>query len=114
MTDLPEMSLLEKLYSETAQISWLELQRFFAQGLVMNVDPSLDLPEVALMFAEDKSKELALLVESSQVSAPSNDQARVWYAQEAELWSVVVAPFVLVQDRGDSLTNKESAVKKET
>ena len=99
MTNQTEMSLLEKLYSETAQISWLELQRFFAQGLVMNVDSSLDLPKVAVMFAEDNSKELALLVESEQVMAPSNEQARIWFEQRAELWSVVVAPFVLVQDR---------------
>ena len=102
MKDQTEMSLLEKLYLETAQISWLELQRFFAQGLVMNVDPSLDLPEVAAMLAEDKTQELAPLVKSSKVAAPSNEQARTWFEQEAELWSVVVAPFVLVQDRKQS------------
>jgi len=100
MSDIqPEMTLLEKLHSETAQISWLELQRFFAQGLVMNVESSLDLVEVAVLVAEDDSSQLNALLESNKVSAPSNDQARDWFERETLLWSVVVAPFVLVQER---------------
>ncbi len=99
VNDEPKMSLQEKLHSETAQISWLELQRFFAQGLVLNVEGSLDLVEVAMMFAQDQSNELAPFIESSKVVAPSNDQARDWFEKEVLLWSVVVAPFVLVQQR---------------
>lgn len=100
MTDnQPEMTLLEKLRSETAQISWLELQRYFAQGVVMNVNPSLNLVEVAMLFAQDESLSLKALLESAKVSLPSNDQARDWFKREALLWSVVVAPFVLVQER---------------
>jgi len=92
MSDIqPEMTLLEKLHSETSQISWLELQRFFAQGLVMNVEPSLDLVEVAVLVAEDDSSQLNALLESNKVSAPSNDQARDWFERETLLWSVVVA-----------------------
>jgi len=95
----PEMTLLEKLHSETAQISWLELQRFFAQGLVMNVESNLDLVEVAVLFAQDQSSQLQGLLESNKVSAPSNEQARSWFERETLLWSVVVAPFVLVQEK---------------
>ena len=96
--DNAEMSLLEKLHSETAQISWLELQRFFAQGVVMHVASETDLVEVAVLFAQDESEKLKSLVESNKVCAPSNDQARDWFEREAVLWSVVVAPFVLVQE----------------
>jgi len=92
--------LLQKLHSETAQISWIELQRFFAQGVVINVDSSLDLVEVAMMFAEDESNKLKPLLESKKVEPPTNQQAITWYESEAVLWSVVVAPYVLVQDRG--------------
>ena len=97
--DNAQMSLLEKLHSETAQISWLELQRFFAQGVVMQVDSEVDLVEVAVLFAEDESEKLKSLVETNKVCAPSNDQARDWFEREVVLWSVVVAPFVLVQER---------------
>ena len=94
-----ELSTIEKLYSETARISWLELQRFFAQGVVMNVVDTLNLLDVAVMFAEDSAEELQALVESGQVQAPTNQQAKQWFEREAVLWSVVVAPFVLVQDK---------------
>ena len=93
------LTTVEKLYSETARISWLELQRFFAQGVVMNVSPELDLVNVAVLFAEDKAEELEALIGAGQVCAPSNDQARKWFQHETVLWSVVVAPFVLVQDK---------------
>jgi len=65
----------------------------------MNVEPSLDLVEVAVLVAEDDSSQLNALLESNKVSAPSNDQARDWFERETLLWSVVVAPFVLVQER---------------
>lgn len=94
-----DLTTLEKLYSETAKISWLELQRFFAQGVVMNVAPELDLLKVAVMFAEDDAAQLALLLEDKQVVAPTNQQALHWFEHETSLWSVVVAPFVLVQDK---------------
>jgi len=98
-TNVEALSTLEKLYSETARIPWAELQRFFAQGVVMNVDGSLNLLDVAVMFAEDSAEELQALVEAGQVQAPSNEQALQWYEHEAVLWSVVVAPFVLIQDK---------------
>ena len=93
------LSKLEKLYSETARISWLELQRFFAQGVVIKVDDSLDLLDVAVMFADDLTDQLQLLLEAGQVRAPSNQEARNWYENKTALWSVVVAPYVLVQDK---------------
>ena len=93
-----ELTTEEKLFSETALISWLELQRFFAQGKVMWVAKDLDLVVVANLFAKDRTAELAPLLESLQIAAASNDQARRWYDNQEQLWSVVVAPFVLVQE----------------
>lgn len=92
-------SVKEKLLSETAKINWHDLQRFFAQGAVLRVDSALDLVEVATLFAEDNAVELEPLLGSLRVSQPTNDMAREWYANNTELWSVVVAPYVLVQDR---------------
>jgi len=89
---------LEKLHSETATIAWRELQRFFAQGSVLVVSDELDLVETALMFAQDNAGQLKPLLDEAKVVAPSNDQARAWYDSDAILWSVVVAPFVLVQN----------------
>ncbi len=92
-------SVTEKLLAETAKMRWHELQRFFAQGSVLVVDPSLDLVAVAVLFAEDKAEKIEPLLSNLTVRQPSNDQARAWYESDSELWSVVVAPYVLVQDK---------------
>ncbi len=91
-------TVTEKLLSETALFHWHDLQKFFAQGVVLWVDESLDLVSVASMFANDDSNQLEPLLEALQIRQPTNDQARQWYGDDVELWSVVVAPYVLVQE----------------
>lgn len=90
-------TLVEKLHSETAKISWLDLQPYFANGSLLAVDKSLDLIKIAVQFAEDNTDQLKDKIKSELISAPSNDQARAWYADNTDFWAVVVAPFVLVQ-----------------
>lgn len=90
-------SLMANLHAETAVISWHELQRFFAKGSVLFIDSSLDLVKVACYFAQDAADDLAPLLESEQVVKVSDEQAKAWFEQNTHLWSVVVAPFVLVQ-----------------
>jgi len=102
MTDSTPRSILEKLHSETALMHWVDLQRFFAQGKVLNIDKSLNLVETAVLFAKDAAESIEPLITSEQVAAPSNDQARAWFAANAELWAVVVAPYVLVQEASES------------
>lgn len=92
-------SVKDKLHGETARINWQDLQRFFAQGAVLHVSSNLDLIEIAVLFAEDNAEQLEPLLESLEIRQPSNDQARNWYANNVELWSVVVAPYVLVQEQ---------------
>ena len=104
----PELSLKQKLHSETALMPWRDLQRFFAKGVVVVVDSSLDLVLTAMMFAEDRANDLLPHTETGAVAAPSNDQARNWYLDDTELWSVVVAPYVLVQEQKESSLSKRS------
>ncbi len=77
---------------------WRDLQRFFAQGAVLWVHADLDLVHTASLFADDDAAALEPLLSELKVRQPSNQQARDWYERSAELWSVVVAPYVLVQD----------------
>jgi len=89
--------LKAKLNLETAQISWTELQRFFAQGSVIWVDAGLDLIEVASCIARDDSDQIKAWMNQSVVAPVSDQQAKNWLAQDATLWSVVVRPLILVQ-----------------
>ena len=53
--DEAETLLRAKLLGETATAPWRELQRFFAQGLVVWVAPGLDLIEVGLAMSGDRA-----------------------------------------------------------
>ena len=94
-----EQSILEKIHSETALMHWKDLQRFFAQGNVLCVQAPLNLVKTAVSFAENETATLAPHIESETIAQPTNEQARAWYDADAELWAVVVAPYVLVQQQ---------------
>lgn len=96
--DTSSQKLLKtKLNSETAKISWLELQRFFAQGVVICVDESKDLVEVANEVALDNKTQVQEWINSGCLSQVSNTTAQHWVDQRSLVWAVVVAPWVLVQ-----------------
>lgn len=105
MNDIPNAELLRDIHQQTAIIAWKELQRFFAQGRVLLLDEALDLVEVAVAMSEDSSSFLEPMIEDGSLKHPSNEQARAWYQQDTDLWSVVVAPYVLVQEN-QGLENK--------
>ncbi len=86
-----------KIISETAKVPWQELQRFFAAGKVMQIDPGLDLVDVAYALQEDDIDQVKIWTESQQVAPVSDEHAKGWIASSTTLWSVVVKPWVLVQ-----------------
>ncbi len=86
-----------KLNSETARISWKELQRYFAGGYTLIVDLQLDLVNVAYQFEQDNSKQIESWLNKQLIQQVSNNQARQWFNDDAELWACVVQPWVLIQ-----------------
>ena len=93
------LEVKEKLNLETARISWQELERFFAQGIVLNVTDSLDLLEAGCAFAKDDTQQVQKWLEGGQLGKVTDQQAVEWHKLNPELWSVVVRPWILVQDR---------------
>lgn len=94
----PEV-LKAKIIAETAQINWLELQKFYAAGDVLLVSAALDLIEVACAFAKDDKPQVATWLKQGQLGRVEPAQAQSWYQQQTTLWAVVISPWVLVQDR---------------
>ncbi len=92
-------TLYAKLLGETAPISWQELQPFFARGVVLWVAAALDLIAVALAVAEDDKASISAWLAAGQMNALSAAQAEDLLARDPALWAVVVAPWVLVQER---------------
>ena len=97
----PEITSAElirgKLNSETARIPWKELQRYFAGGYTMIVSLQLDLVDVAYQFEQDNAKQIELWLNDELIKQVSNDQARQWFNDDAQLWACVVQPWVLIQ-----------------
>ena len=93
--------LLRREYlGQTARIPWRELQTHYARGSVIVVAPDLDLVDVAVQLGLDNTGQFQRWIDDGKVAAASDDQARRWYEDDRELWAVVAAPWVLVQERG--------------
>ncbi len=100
MSDVSQKTLEKaKLNQETSIIPWSQLQRYFAQGVVLRVDITLDLIEVAYQMSVDNKQVVTAWVEQGLLGAVSDEQAQQWFANNRELWAVVVRPWVLTQDR---------------
>ena len=88
-----------KLLAETAKVNWGELEKFFARGVLMQVSAKCNLVEVAAQMACDESDVIASLIKNEELVGLSVEQAKKWSETDAELWAVVVSPWVIVQQR---------------
>ncbi|PJI49265.1 MAG: hypothetical protein CTR55_07805 [Pseudomonas sp.] len=92
-------TLYAKLLGETAKISWQELAPFFARGNLLKVAGSADLVEVAMGVAEDDKAKVAAWLTRGDLSKVDENLAQDYLERDPELWAVVIAPWVLVQER---------------
>ena len=86
-----------KVNLETGLIAWRELQRFFASGVAFQVGNDLDLVEVAWQISEDNRAQVEQWLQAGQLGKVSDEQAQAWFETDAEVWAVVVSPYLLVQ-----------------
>jgi len=87
----------EKVNQQTSKIAWSELQRFFAQGLAINISPELDLVAVADAFSQDNKAQVEQWMQNEQVHLVTDQQAALWIKNDTLMWAVVIKPWVLVQ-----------------
>lgn len=91
-----------KLNQETSRMNWHELQRHFAAGSLLWVDGSLDLIEVGYQMSRDNKALFSQWLDQKQVAPVTDDQAAQWFDEKADLWTVVVRPWILVQRSPES------------
>ncbi len=89
--------LRTRLNQETSRIAWKELLRFFAGGSVIAVGGELDLLEVAVHISNDDKEQIEQWLDQEKIGKVSDEQARTWLETGAEVWAVVVKPWILVQ-----------------
>lgn len=96
-TENKEEIFRAKVNLETSRIAWKEMQRFFASGAAIYVSPGLDLVDVAFQISEDNKEAVLNWMGTGQVAKVSDEQAQAWFEADADVWAVVVSPYVLVQ-----------------
>lgn len=89
----------QELNAQTGKLEWPELQRHFARGVVIVVQPDLDLVGVAAAVVKDDRQAVQVWLESGGIAHATDEDARRWYQDDPIFWAVVAAPWVLVQVR---------------
>jgi hypothetical protein len=89
--------LRANINNETSQISWNELQRFFAGGWLIYVSIETNLLDVAVAFSLDDKDKVSRWLTSGEVAKVTDQQAKCWHQENTTFWSTVVKPWVLVQ-----------------
>jgi len=93
-------ALWGELNGQTGRIAWKELERHFARGVVVWVASDLDLVDVAVSMVRDDKPVIEQIMIAGKLAPLTDEQAGDWSGREAELWAVVAAPWVLVQEKG--------------
>jgi hypothetical protein len=88
----------QKLNIDTAKIKWGVLHEHQQVECVIAVSTDLDLIDVACEFTFDNIDQVKAWLQQAQITKVSGEQAQQWKTEERELWAVVVAPWVLVQE----------------
>ena len=94
--------LRAKLISETGKLEWPELERHFARGVVVAVNPGIDLIDVAVCMANDDKAGLESWFEAGTVRRAEAVDAEAWVKTQSLFWAVVIAPWVVIQEVDDS------------
>ena len=86
------------LHGETSKLPWSELEKHFARGVLFKVAKGTDILDVAIVIARDDKDSLKKWIDDKTVTGAEIEDAKIWNETSASLWTVVVAPFVLVQE----------------
>jgi hypothetical protein len=95
---MTEADVRDLLNAQTGKISWPELARHFARGVVIWVDAGQDLVKIAEQLVQDRAGEIKDLYETGALHRARDVDAQRWQKEETQFWAVVVAPWVLVQE----------------
>lgn len=90
--------LRERLEKDLGEVEWERLVPHLKRDVLIIVDESLDLVEVALGVSEDDSERVGQWVAAQKLVKPTKEQVEQWDEEPEKLFPVlIVKPFVLMQ-----------------
>ena len=93
-----EENLRLHFQKELGEISWKDIELFFASGNVVDVSRDLSLVDVAVGFSMDDTESVQLWMENKLISRLSDAKALKLANENSKIKAVVSKPFVLIQD----------------
>ena len=73
-------------------------EKHFARGVVFKVAKGTDILDVAIVMSRDDKDTLKNWIDEGKVNGAEIEDAKKWHESSASLWTVVIAPWVLVQE----------------
>lgn len=93
--------LKQELSEMLAPADWAWISPHANRGAVVVVDPQLDLVEVGVAIATDNTTAVNRWIAEELITKPSPFQLEIWdQTAKKQFQSLIVQPFVLVQDSG--------------
>lgn len=86
------------LHGETSKLAWVDLEKHFARGVIFIVAKGTDILDVAIVMSRDDKDTLEKMINDKKVIGAEIEDAKKWHESAASLWTIVVAPWVLVQE----------------
>ncbi|WP_372748118.1 DUF2288 domain-containing protein [Litorivivens sp.] len=93
----PMLDLETRLNGQTGRIGWHELQRYFARGVVREVAQGIDLIDAGKAIIDNDTSTVEAWIAQDKLRVPDDTQAQQWFDENAEVWALVIAPWVLIQ-----------------
>ena len=90
--------LRSHLHGETSKLPWVDLEKHFARGVIFKVAKGTDILDVAIVMSHDDKDTLEKMIDDKKVQGAEIKDAKKWHESSASLWTVVIAPWVLVQE----------------
>ena len=86
-----------KILAETAKIPWKDIEKLYAQGKLILVSDTLNLVDAGYSISLNDATKVIEWMDGGLLVKEFNKQAKAWHNENAEVWSVVIHPWVLVQ-----------------
>ena len=92
-------SIKKKLEAEVGSADWKVLKPHFLRNAIITVTPDLEIIDVGLKVAIDDAGQIEEWMNIGKIARPSQADADGWEKAGTEVTVLVIAPFVLVQQR---------------
>lgn len=92
-------SIKKKLEGEVGSACWSVLKPHFLRGAIITIAPDLDIIDVGVSLATDDSAQIEEWMNGGKITKPSQSDAEEWEKAGTEVTTLVISPFVLVQQR---------------